>query len=678
MASYLLSLILAASVTAAALYLTAGDPLSVFFVTLAVATAVLLLGGLLMWERQLRAVLAQIGGGEALTIEKLDRTPLAGVGASFQGTLVKDPLDPKGELCRTQSAIPLIRPESIAEFQPPAWLPSGQALLVSLGLFGTFFGLSYGLLESIPCIDQQDARHAECVAALPARATEAKTASEVETQAMERGMSILLGGARTAFSKSVAGIGLGVAWLLLWRQREEYWRRRILDIGERLDAGYPYRPAALLLLDRVESLERAQPDGAAFQAAAGSIAAAVRSLEGAAGALLQAGNRMAVAAEGFGADVLGRKVSEGMEGAIQRQLRPPLERVDEALRNLEAIKRSTDEEVKLHLRQILDDLRRDAISPLAQELQATNANVRTVAHTVAEVAASTRGASEAVAGLGLVLAQFQQESLARLEGFAQNLQQSIGEFHNRSLLTFGQVTGTLQIAGQEAAAILTQAGKDAGTTMDGARQQLQTGIQTSLLSIDEAHRKLSQTTDAAVQQSVAKVQAQLSALSAEHRTLIAGQATQSAAILAAEREALVAVLGKMQAAFQQEADRRKALETASVDVSQRLMAVLEGVTRVSASNAATEAGLRGTTIEAVCTMGSSLEGLKQAMTLYQESNHQLHSVLQGSLQQSRTEETRFFEETDKHLATIFNGMHQMLEAILRVTQQIRDAEARRI
>ena len=120
------------------------------------------------------------------------------------------------------------------------------------------------------------------------------------------------------------------------------------------------------------------------------------------------------------------------------------------------------------------------------------------------------------------------------------------------------------------------------------------------------------------------------------------------------------------------------LEASSIDVSQRLLTVLEGVTRVSASNAATEAGLRGTTIEAVRTMGSSLEGLKQAMTLYQESNHQLHAVLQGSLQQSHTEETRFFEETDKHLATIFNGMHQMLEAILRVTQQIRDAEARRV
>ena len=31
--------------------------------------------------------------------------------------------------------------------------------------------------------------------------------------------------------------------------------------------------------------------------------------------------------------------SEGMEGAIQRQLRPALERVDEGLRNLEALKR---------------------------------------------------------------------------------------------------------------------------------------------------------------------------------------------------------------------------------------------------------------------------------------------------------------------------------------------------
>lgn len=674
--AYLLSLVLAAGVTAAAVYLTAGDPLSVFFVTLAVATSVMLTAGLVLWERKLRAVFDALGGeklsGDRLTVERLEGTPFKAVAEAFRGTLIKLP---EGWV-RTESAGPLVRAEGVAGLQPPAWLPSGQALLVSLGLFGTFFGLSYGLLESIPCIDQQDARHAACLTSL-GDAAGADSAS-AETRAMERGMSILLSGARTAFSKSVAGIGLGVAWLLLWRQREDYWRREVLRVGDRLDAAYPYRPASMLVLDRLESMERSQPDGAAFQAAAASIAMTVRSLEGAATSLMQAGSRMAVAAEGFGAEVLGRKVSEGMEGAIQRQLRPALERVDEGLRNLEALKRSTDEEVKLHLRQILDDLREEAISPLARELQATNANVRTVAQTVGEVVGSTRAASEAVAGLGLILAQFQQESLARLEGFATNLQIGIAEFHEKSLETFGQVTGTLQQAGKEAAAILDRAGRDAGAAMDGARLQLQSGIQTSLSAIDEAHRRLAQNTDVAVLQSVAKIQAQLGAIAAEHQKLIAGQATQSAEVLATERRALQGVLEKMQAAFQQEADRRRALEAASAEVTQRLMGVLEGVTRVAASNAATEAGLRGTTVEAAKTMGASLEQLREAMGLYQESNRQLHTVLQGSLQQSRTEEARFFEETDKHLATIFNGMHQMLEAILRVTQQIRDAEGRRV
>ena len=113
--------------------------------------------------------------------------------------------------------------------RPGPWLSAGQAFLISLGLFGTFVGLSYGLHESIPYIDQSDPEHAERLRGVAGE----QAGADSEALAMQVGMSNLLNGARTAFSKSVAGIGLGLSYMLLWRLAQAEYRRRLVDVARR-------------------------------------------------------------------------------------------------------------------------------------------------------------------------------------------------------------------------------------------------------------------------------------------------------------------------------------------------------------------------------------------------------------------------------------------------------------
>lgn len=651
--AYLFSLLLAAVVSSAALWLTDQDPLSVTFVSLAIGTYMLLLLGLSNWERRLGAIRKLVG----LPPEKLEGSPMQTVARLFSSSLVKTP---QGTL-RTTSASTWLRADGAlaGHIHAPAWLGAGQAILVSLGLFGTFFGLSYGLLQSIPCIDGSDPGHAACLSALG-------SGGDLETRAMERGMSILLGGARTAFSKSVAGIGLGVAWLLLWRARDAAFKALLRDLAEGLDALVPYRSEAILVLERLEALRVAQPDTRAFSDAAGiiagtaeTLAAAVGSLERSSLSLSKAGEQMSGAAKGFSAEVMGQKVAEGMEGAVQRQLKPSLERIDGALRNLEAIKRSTDEEVKKHLQQMLEDLRKEALSPLSQELQATNANVRAVAGTVGQVASAAQASAVAVAGLGQVLERFQNESLGRLEGFSKDLSVSV------------------RTAGTEVAGVVRLAGKEASDVMGGARSQLAAGIQTSLEGIDASHKKLTVVMDRAMQHSLQTWQAQLSQLSNEHRQQLAGHAASSAQMLEVSRAALQSTIQDLQNTFDNESMRRSEMEAATRTAIGQIAAVVAQVSQVAATTAQADAQLRSSTVEAAQALRRSLEALDTGLGRYESANSQLHERLSASLNKVRAEEEHFFVEADMHLAATFEGLHRLLEATLGVAQQIREIEAQR-
>lgn len=83
----------------------------------------------------------------------------------------------------------------------PSVLSLGQNLLISLGLIGTFFGLTLGLFDAIPLF--------------------AKGGTENMTDAMEA----LFGGAKLAFAKSLAGVMAAALWSFRYAMIESAWER---------------------------------------------------------------------------------------------------------------------------------------------------------------------------------------------------------------------------------------------------------------------------------------------------------------------------------------------------------------------------------------------------------------------------------------------------------------------
>lgn len=84
-------------------------------------------------------------------------------------------------------------------FALPGWLRHGQSVLVVLGLLGTFWGLTAGLLKAAPAL----------------------TGGLSDPAVLQAGMAALLGGARLAFAKSIAALLASVAWMYRLHEAEE-------------------------------------------------------------------------------------------------------------------------------------------------------------------------------------------------------------------------------------------------------------------------------------------------------------------------------------------------------------------------------------------------------------------------------------------------------------------------
>lgn len=155
-----------------------------------------------------------------------------------------------GRAWRTGSAASEVGADgaSVAMLRPPALLSTGQAVLVSLGLIGTFLGLTLGLTHALPNLT--DRGEAPPVAIAGAATTgSAVDAAPVgpgasspegsEIDRMQKGMGELLGGAQLAFAKSLAGVAFAMLWGLRLRNAEARRDDYLDTLADELDGRFP-------------------------------------------------------------------------------------------------------------------------------------------------------------------------------------------------------------------------------------------------------------------------------------------------------------------------------------------------------------------------------------------------------------------------------------------------------
>lgn len=386
-------------------------------------------------------------------------------------------------------------------------LSVGQALLISLGLFGTFFGLSMGLLEAIPCFDTSSVGYTGCY----------KSSTPVDQQgieAMTYGMNKLLGGARTAFSKSLTGLGLGTAYLILWKDfvKAQLYTKKIL--GKKLNDFLPYVPenkgilqqlmlnnkraatyykreevVAKAWVERLDLLIEKQLDSATFAQAGNSLVSGAKELQEVASSLgkLSTGLQSSLKnLENFRADTIAHEVSKGVGVAVQQHLEPVLNGMKDELQVIKEIKLQTDKEITARLEFLVQKLQSEALEPMAQQLEATNIQTNRVASVVSELSTgvektleATNNAATNMNTLTQTLTKFNEQTMKELQAFAEGLGTTLNDFSQESSLQFKNMGESIEksvqtaISGMEAQRI---AFHDSATQAEAAFKTMTTEV----------------------------------------------------------------------------------------------------------------------------------------------------------------------------------------------------------
>lgn len=103
-----------------------------------------------------------------------------------------------------EGAAETLADQALGRLKAPSWLGLGATTLISLGLAGTFLGLSLGLIDALPFLDGPMPPDDVAVVCSPDFASTYKD--------VECAINALLAGAKLAFIKSLLGIFLALLW----------------------------------------------------------------------------------------------------------------------------------------------------------------------------------------------------------------------------------------------------------------------------------------------------------------------------------------------------------------------------------------------------------------------------------------------------------------------------------
>lgn len=518
----------------------------------------------------------------------------------------------------------------------PPLLPAGQPVLISIGLFGTFLGLSYGLMYSIPCIDPNAAGHAACIEEIVASGT---PPAEAEAASMQYGMSKLLSGARLAFSKSVAGIGLGLSYMILFRLAE-----RASVVARRRSRREHPEPDPVVAELRL--LREAQPDPRPLREAAESLAHGSEALKAVAEGL-----------RSLTADAIAREVAAGVRDAVDQRLAPTLQQISDELKILHDMKRDTDKAVQQQLKDLVQELREQALAPMAAQIERTNEVTRDVAGSVTRLSASVdasadavRRTSEQTGQLTHQLEQFQVKALADLNQFAGGLGQTLDTFTTDSSISFREMGDQIQRSVDAACGGMEAQRAAFESSAEAARSAFSTQTETIRVAGQTAATEIRSAGEAA----------------RDALQMVRGEFAEA---LSDQRASLQGVLDALEGAFQQDLEHRQEFERLTEQAVRRVELLLT-------KTAAMEGALAQTTPTLLAEVARSIQDLGKVAAEQHERATQLELALASHLELSAENHRTFMKEEDEHLREVLHGIGGLVGAIAETTREVEQTRTR--
>jgi len=531
-----------------------------------------------------------------------------------------DPIDRKFRLQQYPREIAVI-PRSSLRFIPP--------ILTAIGVLGTFWGMSFGLMG-------------------------VKINANDVNQSLNSAIT-LIDGMKTAFFTSL--LGLGSSTIL----------SAILAVTDKLRRDRCYRLRQQL--DEVAVLET--PERAMSRLNFDSTAEAAKQLS----ELATQFN-----AEKIGAAV-GRAIALQFDLIVDSRLAPTFKKIAESQLRLEKI---TNDQSQV-LSNLIGNMRTELIEPVTQKLDQSSKLLNYSAKVLGDASKQIQSLNENLGGIAeklaiasSTLADFQNETMMKLTEFAESLKNTLTEFRTSTNdVLVGTATeireGTkeiltqAQMTFQEQNDILRTVGQETSGLMNSARESLEV----SLTNIDTRLQQMSDTTQQQLETFQVAYQRNLQEFFDRQNNLLEES-------LGKQRDGLAGVVRELDGIFREEYERRKDLTN---DITSRVKEIQEVTQYVH--NAATSIAKLGSAVESSHaarieqlteisrSVGDQVDrlemGNRKLIDNYQESMQSLEQMLKQMIDS----EQNFFKQADSSMAKVSGGLLEAANVLVEVNRESR-------
>lgn len=524
-----------------------------------------------------------------------------------------DPSDRKFRLQQYPREIAVI-PRTSLRFIPP--------ILTAIGVLGTFWGMSAGLMGVN--IDPTDVD---------------KSLNSAIT---------LIEGMRTAFFTSLLGLGTSTILSAFLAWTDKLRRDRCYELRQELDD--------------IAVLET--PERAMSRLNFDSTADAARQL-----------SELAIQfdAEKIGASV-GRAISLQFDLIVNSSLAPTFKKIADSQLRLEKL---TNDQSQV-LANLIGNMRTELIEPVTERLDQSAVLLTRSAEVLESASNAIKVLNQDLAGIALKLAEasvtlegFQRQTLVQLMQFANSLKNTLTQFQTDTQEVLDGTAkeirdGTIEILTQaqmtfqEQNGILKTVGVDASNLMISAKLSLES----SLTNIDTRLQQMSNTTQQQLETFQVAYQHNLQEFFDRQNNLLEES-------LGKQRDGLAGVVDNLNVVFQKEYQRRKEI---SEDLSLKVKEIQNATTSVSqlVNSIGVSHPIKVAQLESISRIvGSQLEQLEI-------SNNKLHDGYQVSmeslekmLQEMIDSEQNFFKKADSSMAKVSGGLLDAANVLVEVTREAR-------
>lgn len=279
------------------------------------------------------------------------------------------------------------------------------ALLTSLGITGTFLGITLGLSEFT---------------------------MTGESQALLKSAALLLEGMKTAFYTSLVGLSLSAVFMAVMKASSSTIAKKQSDFIAAIASQY-LEASPIMYLKNISNENQQEVIDAQLNSA--------RVMEKLGGSMDSVVTQLSALGQSFNGEIIANTISAAVTESIEKQMSPALEGIKNELSLLKEIKEQNQKEL---MELMIGEMKTQLIEPVVSELEKTASAVEKNNEVSELLNRNVEQVMTRTAETVETIDKFQQETMVKLQGFAESLKEILSSFKDDTQGAMGAIANEVQ------------------------------------------------------------------------------------------------------------------------------------------------------------------------------------------------------------------------------------------